>query len=318
MSDTSKEKYEQSFQEILSTASAKPDNNDILAVHMWEWSPDIRKLLLDKGVHFKEINDVLALLANEKGALYDDSEFGQASRYQICDGNNGMLAIACTGLQYDAPCNLYNESISGTGIMFSGAQPVFAYHMGAGSKYKEGETSILSYNHGAIPIGNPKSKSVKEDAESRLRLMRKVALSNFQHAPHVAEYNEVCVNATMENVSGVLVERVNKFRDGVDGVIESAADGKVWKSYLSEHTKFAERIALAFDECELVAAKMSEKDIEHLPTVVIYQPNAEKAEDRMVHFPPTEKNRAMVAEVLRVKHSYQQAGGNDASKDVGI
>ncbi len=312
------EQYEQSFKDIVATASAAPESGEVLAVHMWEWSPNIRKLVLDRGVHTKETDDVLAMLANEEGAVYDDSEFGQSSRYQTCDGENGMVAIACTALQGGAPCNLYNESISGTGMLFSGAAPVFAYHMGAGSVYREDENNILSYNHGSIPIGDPKSKFVKEDARTRLKLMKSVASSNYQHAPNIAEYNEVCVNATLGNVGGILVEGARKWRDGEDAIISSDENEGMWKEFLSTHQTFAERIKLAFDESDMIAAKIAEKGLEHVPTVVIYQPNAEKAEDRMVHFPPTLKNRMLVEDVMKSVNNHEVVGSNANEKSRGI
>ena len=134
----SEEQYEQSFADIVATASAKPEEGKVLAVHMWEWGAgEVQDRRFDAAIHSDEIAATLALMANDKNAEYNDWEHGWGKRVQYTH-KDGMLGMPCTGIALQTPCVLFNRTPSATGVLIKNAPIVLAVERDAGSAVRKG------------------------------------------------------------------------------------------------------------------------------------------------------------------------------------
>jgi|GEM_PF-2074404 len=333
MSDDTQKHYDETFACISAAAKHGAASNDILAAHMWEWGSGSHRKY-DIEIQKEEINSLLGVMANDEDAVYSDFEHGWKSRHQY-GHPEGAIALSTSSVLSDLPCSLFSQAPSGTGLLLQNPTLVYASAKDCGSYYN----GVLTINGESIePLDNATHLQAKKDY--------KTIMDEWKHSPAgqhesmnswlggndyefpidvvmrndvpIRKHNELCVNAKLEHIKAIVVDGNEYERDGSKEHVSSSANAQDWTEFLSRNSAMASRLAIALDNYNSVCDVLTAHDVETMPTIVIYQPDAEKAEDRLVHFPPTEKNRAMVAEVLRVKHSYQHAGGNDASKDVGI
>jgi len=316
MSDTSIKKYDAAFAGIKEAANASVKDDKVFAVHMWEWgvfdrANEYRKSF-DATLHRKEIYSLLSVLARDEGGRYSDYEDGWRTRNYKSE--TGVLGLACTGLNMAAPCRLFSHSPSQTGIIFQNTPIVHAAEYDLHSKVINGNElhhAISAYNKsGGVKLCTDDTVLSQGAAEYQSILASGAEEFAQKDIAVPLPYNEVCINAELSNVSGVLVEGlVGKMGDESRHLNNDLKDGD-WSEYLKANKDLAMRIAMGIREYETLEKKCSDTGSSQPLTIVIYQPDAEKAEDRLVHFPPTEKNRALIDDVLRKEHRFESAGSN--------
>ncbi len=319
--------FNKTFEKIK---KATNDPEQILVTHMWEKKCDIEDIETRLG----EVDNLLEVTAGNTDAVYNDAGYvGEIffSRNQR-GTKDGMIGLATSPIYSKKDAELFNMH-SSSGPLLLNPTSVFVSPHDAFSTYYDDENVMPSekaWKEGALMHtfyrDNPQERSkligtvsvVLDDywdkffneivkmqlpdnlKDSEPKYLNLDPLSSQVHENAGKAYKkllntlkanrcaEVAVNAKLEQSIGIVAQNAKT----------TYVDPLSWKNTFNNDLKLARSVYFACIEHEVLTAKFKKYNIAHTPTIVIYQQHA-REEDRLIHFPPTKKNKDIVLKVLR-------------------
>lgn len=283
----------------------QPASGQLVTAHMLEWTQAF-------SVRSDEIDQLASVMANRAGAAYDDYHADGLNSRHVRSHAQGFVGLSTTALRADQRIRLFPSPGHRTGILLVNPTPVMVSRADAYTEYDQRKPDArillriaklrnvtdtdyalfkahgISMDERQITI-DPLDPQAHARARAALELMWQQSRPVEGKTQPIAHYNETVVNAALSQVKAVIACE-KEFR-----AFDLSAPG--WAQRLAANPTLAPLLKEAIIEQKQWAEHMRAEGLPP-PTIVLYQIRGQSPEDMLVHFPPTERNIALVENAL--------------------